>query len=93
MREIDCGDLIGLTDLEVVFCVNGVEYFGSNARGDSYLIMWNGFEGLFAAPKATVNNDFTILLTFLKYLFILRREPNSSSRENLAISQDPVWNM
>jgi len=93
VREIGCGDLIGLTDLEVAFCVSGVEYFGSNARGDSYLIMWNGCVGLFAAPKAIVNNDFTILLTFLKYLFIFRREPKSSSRKNLAILQDPVWNM
>lgn len=93
MREIGCGDLNGLTDLEVAFCVSGVEYFGSNARGDSYLIMWNGCVGLFAAPKATVNSDFTISLTFVKYLFILRREPNSSSRKNLAISQDPAWNM
>jgi hypothetical protein len=50
VREIHCGDLIGLTDPEVAFCVSGVEYFGSNARGDSYLIMWSGCVGLFAAP-------------------------------------------
>jgi len=93
VREIGCGDLIGLTDLEVAFCVSSVEYFGCNTMGDSYLIMWNGCAGLFAAPKATVNNDFTIPLTFLKYLFIPRREPNSSLRKNLAFSQDPVWNM
>ena len=93
MREIGCGHLIGLTDLEIAFCVNGVEYFGSNARGDSYLIMWNDCVRLLAAPKVKVNNDCTIPRTFLKYLFTLRREPNSSSRKNLAISQDPVWNM
>jgi hypothetical protein len=93
VTKIGCGDLVGLTDLEVALCVSGVEYFCCNTSGDSYLIMWNGYVELFAAPKATVNNDFTIPLTFLKYLFIRRREQDSSLRNNLVISQDPVWNM